>query len=785
MTPNNKPPSSAPVKPTGPSESPLAESAAPHQDETHPVSRQAAVCPTPPHTWIGKRLGKYQNLGQLGRGAMGVVLKGYDPLIDREVAIKLLADDLVADATALGRFLYEARAAGKINHPNVVAIYDICQEETLAYLVLEYVSGGSLDEKLVGFRGLPVLEATQVMIDACKGAGAAHAAGLIHRDIKPANFMRAADGSLKVADFGLAKRADGLAQQFTQHGMVVGTPSFMSPEQCEGKPLDRRSDIYSLGAAYYNLLTGETPYMSASSVPEVMYSHCHGPIPDPRAVNPTLPSACSKIIAKAMAKKPDERYQTTDEMLADLQGLAATLSGQAPVGLLGAPRPRSLARIAPWVAAAVFLGALVTLVASGVFSSRPKETLPEAMADPVVVPQPKGEPVKVGVLHSLTGTMAQSETVVVDAVQFAIDEVNQSGGVLGRQVEAVVADGRSDPAVFEREAERLITEEKVCTVFGCWTSASRKTVRTVFENHDHLLMYPTTFEGLELSPNIVYLGAAPNQQILPALEWAVKEKDKRRFFFIGSDYIFPHAAEAIMRDHLAGPLEDWKASIIDAKYVPLGERKFAPIIDAIRKAKPDMILNTINGDSNTDFFRALREAEITPRQVPTLSFSVGEPELTHLNAGDVAGDYAAWCWFRAVKSPENEAFVRAFEKKYPGRSLTDPMQTAYFGVKLWAKAVNEAKSLEPKAIRLALRNQKLQAPGGPVRIDSDTQYTWLTPRIGRVKSDGRFELVWPAPAPVKPKAFPLTRKSEEWLAFLFDLQTEWGGQWSAPAKSKP
>jgi len=252
--------------------------------------------------WVGKALGKHQVTGVLGRGAMGVVLKARDPLIERDVAIKVLADNLAADATALGRFLAEAKSAGKINHPNVMAIYEICQQGAMTYLVLEYVPGGNLEDQSAGQRTLPVLEATRALIDACQGVGAAHAAGLIHRDIKPANFMRASDGSIKVADFGLATAAGGSGREFTQTGMVVGTPFYMSPEQCEARPLDRRSDIYSLGATYYSLLSGKSPFQDSESVAQLMYAHCHGPIPDPRSVNPAIPQACASRCGKSFGR---------------------------------------------------------------------------------------------------------------------------------------------------------------------------------------------------------------------------------------------------------------------------------------------------------------------------------------------------------------------------------------------------------------------------------------------------------------------------------------------------
>ncbi len=785
-TPEHTQGASEPAKPGDLSpEFGLSETAAFNPD-TSSAAAQAARDSGTARAWVGKSLGKYQVTDVLGQGGMGVVLKAHDPLIERDVAIKILAGHLASDGPALGRFLGEAKAAGKLNHPNVTAIYEICQEGATHYLVLEYVPGGSLDDRLGEEKPLPVLEATQAMIDACKGVGAAHAAGLIHRDIKPANFMIAADGSIKVADFGLAKGAHDAGKGFTQTGMVIGTPFFMSPEQCQAKPLDHRSDVYSLGATYYSLLTGKNPYQETDSVPQVMYLHCHGPIPDPRSVNSVVPEACSRIIARAMAKSPADRYPATAEMLADLQAVVATLSGQTrillpsesgsvPARTVAAPaKPASYGERRTLLAGGGLL--LVGLVALAVFFWRPWERSANEAPDAGAVVPLSGEPVKIGVLHSLSGTMATSEAPVVDAVLFALEEVNQSGGVLGRPVKAVVVDGRSDWPTFAREAERLITQEKVCALFGCWTSASRKTVKPVIEGHDHLLIYPVQFEGLETSPCIIYLGAAPNQQILPAVQWAVTSLHKKRFFLVGSDYVFPRAAHAIIKDHLRNA----GAEVVGEEYVPLGSYKVEAVVNAIAGTKPDIILNSINGDSNIAFFRALRAAGITPAGTPTLSFSIGEQGLRSLNPADLAGDYAAWTYFQSVATPENEAFVRRFHEKYPHRSITDPMETAYLGVKLWAMAVNETQSLDPKKVRRAMLNQRLQGPGGEVRIDPDTQYCFRTPRLAQIHADGQFNVIWTAPAPVRPEPYPNTRTAEAWRGFLHDLYTGWGKRWAAP-----
>ena len=763
--------------------------------------------------WIGKTLGKYRIAGVLGRGGMGVVLKGHDPIIERDVALKILAEHLAADGTALRRFLAEAKAAGKLNHPNICAIYEICQQDQIYYLAMEYLPGGSWGEEIEKGRACTPQDATRALIDACEGIAAAHAVGLVHRDIKPGNFMRAADGSTKVVDFGLAKITLDKTLHLTDSGMVVGTPFFMSPEQCDAGPVGPHSDIYSLGATYYTLLTGKNPFRDSQTVPQIMYAHCFGPIPDPRAVVPGLPEACSQVVARAMAKSPADRYQSAGEMCADLQAVAAMLKGATLValpelkGAMIAPSPRLVgataaassspsgirqsapvvpgsARVQPrrrsLIMAAIAMIACGGLVAGGVLWSRHKQEPAAESSGPVLGGVPTGEPILVGVLHSLSGTMANSESVVVDATLFAIDEINQGGGLLGRPIKAIVVDGRSDPSTFVREAKRLITQDKVVTVFGCWTSASRKTVKAVFEEQDNLLVYPVQYEGLEASPNILYVGSAPNQQIIPAIEWAVATLKKKRFFLVGSDYVFPRTANEVIKDLL----KEHGAEIVGERYLPLGGHNVQPVIDSIVQAKPDMILNTINGDSNTAFFRGLRAAGIKQGQVPTMSFSIGVQELRELDSTDTEGDYAASTYFETIVSPENMAFLAKFHEKYPQRSVTDPMESAYVGVKLWSQAVTEAQSIESKKIRRALLNQRLRAPDGEVRVDADTQHCYRTPRIGLIRADGQFEIVWTAPAPYAPEPFPGTRSAQEWKAYLHDLYAGWGNQWSAPQNKR-
>jgi urea transport system substrate-binding protein len=375
--------------------------------------------------------------------------------------------------------------------------------------------------------------------------------------------------------------------------------------------------------------------------------------------------------------------------------------------------------------------------------------------------------------------MEESESPVVDATLLAIEELNKAGGVLGRPVEAIVRDGRSEPQHFAEEARKLLVDEKVCTVFGCWTSASRKTVVPIFERHGNLLVYPVQYEGLEQSPNVIYLGAVPNQQIIPALDWVFAFQRKRRFFLVGSDYVFPRTANAIIRDELAA----LGAEIVGEEYLPLGDFNVQPIVDKIVAAKPDAILNTINGDSNVPFFQRLRAAGITPDKTVTLSFSIGEHELRRLDPRTMAGDLAAWNYFQSLDNPENQKFVEAFRAKYgPQRVVTDPMEAAYVGVKLWADAVRQAKSDDTIKIRKAFTTQSMLAPEGKLTIDPATQHAFKTPRIGRVTPNGQFEVVWSEVKPEAPQPFPPSRTRAQWEEFLADLYHGWGDHWTAPTK---
>jgi urea transport system substrate-binding protein len=392
-------------------------------------------------------------------------------------------------------------------------------------------------------------------------------------------------------------------------------------------------------------------------------------------------------------------------------------------------------------------------------------------------PQGKGEPIRLGILHALTGPMAISEKPMMEAELLAVEEINAAGGILGRPVEAVVADGASDPNTFARQAEKLITGDKVTAIIGCWTSACRKTVKPVIEKHDKLLIYPMAYEGLEISRNIVYTGAAPNQQILPALNWSFEHLGKR-FFLVGSDYVWPHSVNAIIRDQLKALGGD----VAGEAYLAYGSMNADEVIRQIRESLPDVVLSTVVGDSNLPFYRGLREAGLTPQNTPVVSFSISETELQKLPAVDVTGHYAAWSYFQSIDRPENEAFVNRFRARYGGkRVLSDVMETAYFSVQLWAHAVELAGSLELNEVNEALLGQSLNAPEGIVTVDPATRHAWRSFNMGLIRDDGHIQIVWSAEHPIRPVPYPRSRSVKDWEDLLQDLYRGWRNNWANTA----
>nr|WP_157218375.1 urea ABC transporter substrate-binding protein [Sphingomonas formosensis] len=357
--------------------------------------------------------------------------------------------------------------------------------------------------------------------------------------------------------------------------------------------------------------------------------------------------------------------------------------------------------------------------------------------------------VKVGVLHSLSGTMAISEVTVKNSTQLAIDEINAAGGVNGKKIQAVTEDGASDPATFAQKASKLIDDDGVVTVFGGWTSSSRKAMLPVFEKTKNLLWYPVQFEGNECSPNIMYSGAQPNQQILPAYDWA-KQKGFKKIFLVGSDYVFPRTANLILKKHI----EHDGLTMSGEEYQPMGGTDFSGVVAKIRAAKPDVIFNTLNGDSNVAFFKQMAAAGMKSDVIPVMSFSIGEQEAQAMGPSLVEGSYAGWNYFQTLDNPENAKFVAAYKAKFGADAVvTDPMVHGYLDVYVWKAAAEKAKSFDPAKVRAAaVTLDAVPTPLGTVKFAANNSLV-QTGYIGQADPKGQFKILWTSPGMIDPNPY--------------------------------
>jgi urea transport system substrate-binding protein len=399
--------------------------------------------------------------------------------------------------------------------------------------------------------------------------------------------------------------------------------------------------------------------------------------------------------------------------------------------------------------------------------------------------------IKVGILHSLSGTMAISETSLKDVALMTIDEINAAGGVLGKKLEPVVVDPASNWPLFAEKARELIEKHKVAVTFGCWTSVSRKSVLPVFEELDALLFYPVQYEGEECSKNVFYTGAAPNQQAIPAVEYlmSVDGGGAKRFVLLGTDYVYPRTTNKILRAFLHSKgITD--ADIMET-YTPFGHADYQTIVADVKKfaaAKPTAVISTINGDSNVPFYKELANQGIKAEDIPVIAFSVGEEELRGIDTSPLVGHLAAWNYFMSMGTPENKDFIskwRAYVKKnnLPGadkRVTNDPMEATYIGIHMWSQAVQQAGTTDVAAVRQAMGYQTFKSPSGYViRMDAKNHHLHKPVVIGEVTEDGQFEIVWKTDGPIR---------AEAWSPFIPDSAkkvADWTYPWVCGNCNKP
>lgn len=357
-----------------------------------------------------------------------------------------------------------------------------------------------------------------------------------------------------------------------------------------------------------------------------------------------------------------------------------------------------------------------------------------------------GESVKAGVLHSLSGTMSISEVAVKNASLLAIKEINAAGGVLGRQIEPIVEDGESKPEVFAQKVEKLLTTDDVAVVFGGWTSASRKAMKPVVEGAKGLLFYPVQYEGLEVSPNIFYTGATTNQQIIPALDY-MKEQGLTNVYLVGSDYVFPRTANKEIKAYAAAN----GLNILGEDYLQLGDTNVQGIVQKVLDAKPQVVFNTLNGDSNVSFFKELKAKGNTPEKIQTISVSIAEEEVGGVGVDNLVGHLVAWNYYQTTDEPMNARFVEAFKKEYGAdKNTADPIEAGYNSVYIWKAAVEKAQTFDKAKVIAAAGGIELDTPEGKLTVHPTNHHVFKTARIGRINAEGLIDEVWNSGKPVEP-----------------------------------
>lgn len=380
----------------------------------------------------------------------------------------------------------------------------------------------------------------------------------------------------------------------------------------------------------------------------------------------------------------------------------------------------------------------------------------------LTLPAHAEDTIKVGILHSLSGTMAISETALKETALMTIDDINKHGGVMGKKLEPVVVDPASDWPLFATKARELISQDKVAVVFGCWTSVSRKSVLPVFKELNSLLFYPVQYEGEELEKNVFYTGAAPNQQAIPAVEYLMSKEGgaAKRWVLLGTDYVYPRTTNKILRAFLKS--KGVADEDIMEEYTPFGHSDYQTIIAKIKKfaseGKKTAVVSTINGDSNVPFYKELGNAGLKATDVPVVAFSVGEEELRGVDTKPLVGQLAAWNYFESVKNPTNAAFIKMYkgwakEHKLPNFETAvtnDPMEATYIGIHMWKQAVEKAKSTDTDKVIAAMGGQSFNAPSGfKIEMDARNHHLHKPVMIGEVKADGQFNVVWKTKAPVR------------------------------------
>ena len=806
------------------------------------------------------RIAHYRVLSILGVGGMGVVLRGEDTHLRRPVALKVMRKEYVESYASRERFLQEARVAAAVESENIVTIYQVGMHNDVPYLAMQFLHGEALDERLNRQAPLPVPFALLIARQTAAGLADAHANGLVHRDIKPANIWLETDPAtqkfrrVRLLDFGLA-RIIASNQKLTSMGVIVGTPQYMSPEQAFGSDVDGRADLFSLGAVMYAMFTGKLPFEGPNSAAVLMSLVSQNP---PRAitVNRLVPPEVDDLIDRLLAKEPEKRPQSADEVVELLDSVliefsapvlgrtsgvlgypvrtdtfpgtrttpppaggmgrevrGKTIIGPQPTISLAAPVPPPKAEVpleptvehivmtavapppppaipsppaphplpaghshsAPhrshhlW-ANVVGWGLLLTLTTLMTFGIIGPKTPP---APGIPVPPPAPQELRVGVLYAKSGSMAALEQSMADATMLAIDELNQRGGVLGKKIVPVELDAGQTMEESARQAEVLVKDRGVTTIFGCPTPASRRNVRPLVERFNGVLFCPGPHEGMEECTRIVYVGSPLAQSLSPSVLQRLT-KESRTVFVVGQDDVFSRVAGALVHDALA---KDSGVKLVGEAYVPTTTKQFEPVIEQIRTANPDLIVSGFQGGSAVLFVQQLRSASPAVK-ARVLHLKHIEDFHRTVDPAMMRGDFLSSGYIASEPASKAEGFAARFQARYgANREVTDSMADAYSAVMLWARAVEFAGSDLPDQVLTALPNLQPEGPLTGIVADATGRHFRFPSLLAEFQDDGSLAVIHRENAK-ETLIYPPSRTPADWDRYLRQLYIRWGARGS-------
>lgn len=651
------------------------------------------------------------------------------------------------------RWLRDMRQAATLDHDDLCVIASLGADEGHPFAVLRVLPGETLAARLAREQWLSLSESLRIGRQLAEGLDALHRVNLAHGHLVPERI-------------------------WLEEGAEAGSRSariVFGGGRGSGAPRDFRRDLSDCGAVLEQMIVGK----AGSAMPATPMSS------DGTIARQLVPGVVLELLAQLRSSEP----MSAAEMVQRLRALEHDTMVLAPV--IGLRAQSELARrrhfsqkvLGLWLGGiAIGLSGLVGLFMAwghGLHerANRGASSTTPAPSTTIEPGDQAEETLKVGLLHSLTGPLASIERMMVETELQAIDEINENGGLLGKKVAAVVEDGHSDELAFAERAEKLIAGDKVAVVFGCLHSAARKRVAEVCERHQLLLFYPMNFEGLELSPNVVYVGGGPNQAWLPMIRWAYSflEPPRRRFFFLGTSSLYSLAFEEIARLELRrlGSEPVGQASI------PFGvPTAFGPIIEQLRQAKADVVLDTLDPTSDFAFFQALAASGNRAEDLPVFSMWLGEAPLRQFAPDVVQGHYSPINYWESLPGADNRRFVERYRRAHRTGRITTSMETAYAAVQIWRSAVVAAGSFDTAAVRSRVRGLVFRAPEGPIEMDAATQYGSRIARVGRVTPKLDFDVVYTSPERMPVLPFPPGKDRAGWEAFLDQLYRSFGNRWT-------